>query len=156
MPAEASASKIKKTPEQPAPVLDLVPTTDVLAELAAHRARAGQVVVGFAAETGGDGRSVLELDGSLTNWEYDQASRLKREHRQDASGTSLWDARFFYDGAGNRLAMQEAVSGETVLYAYRGDGTDQVAGAFGGPEALQWKAPLHQDLTEVQWRLTRE
>ncbi|GAA1932149.1 bifunctional phosphopantothenoylcysteine decarboxylase/phosphopantothenate--cysteine ligase CoaBC [Nocardioides lentus] len=60
-PAEASASKIKKTPEQPAPVLDLVPTTDVLAELAAHRARAGQVVVGFAAETGGDGRSVLEL-----------------------------------------------------------------------------------------------
>jgi phosphopantothenoylcysteine decarboxylase/phosphopantothenate--cysteine ligase len=48
-PAERSASKVKKTAADPAPVA-LVRNPDVLAELAAAR-RPGQVVVGFAAET---------------------------------------------------------------------------------------------------------
>jgi phosphopantothenoylcysteine decarboxylase/phosphopantothenate--cysteine ligase len=49
-PAVRSSSKVKKTDAEPAPVA-LVRNPDVLAELAAARPRAGQVVVGFAAET---------------------------------------------------------------------------------------------------------
>jgi phosphopantothenoylcysteine decarboxylase/phosphopantothenate--cysteine ligase len=54
-----AASKIKKT-EDPAgaPQLRLVRTADVLAELVAERAP-GQVVVGFAAETGDSTGNVL-------------------------------------------------------------------------------------------------
>ena len=49
-PVTRAGSKIKKTDAGPAPI-ELVTTPDVLAELSAHRARPGQVVVGFAAET---------------------------------------------------------------------------------------------------------
>nr|WSW46836.1 bifunctional phosphopantothenoylcysteine decarboxylase/phosphopantothenate--cysteine ligase CoaBC [Streptomyces sp. NBC_01001] len=50
-PAEYAAGKIKKKDGQdPAPVA-LVRNPDVLAEISADRAREGQVVVGFAAET---------------------------------------------------------------------------------------------------------
>jgi phosphopantothenoylcysteine decarboxylase/phosphopantothenate--cysteine ligase len=64
-PAAAATAKIKKTGGPPPPLV-LEPTADVLAELVAHR-RPGQVIVGFAAETGdesGDplahGRAKLE------------------------------------------------------------------------------------------------
>ncbi len=51
-PTQVSASKIKKTGGDPEPVA-LERTADVLVELARHpRTREGQVVVGFAAETG--------------------------------------------------------------------------------------------------------
>jgi phosphopantothenoylcysteine decarboxylase / phosphopantothenate---cysteine ligase len=63
-PAAPSATKIKKTGDD-APSLELVQTPDVLRELAATRPGGpGQVVVGFAAETGsGDdgGADVLAL-----------------------------------------------------------------------------------------------
>ncbi len=49
-PALAESVKIKKAGGAPAPV-ELVPTADVLSDLVAAR-RPGQVVVGFAAETG--------------------------------------------------------------------------------------------------------
>ncbi|MBC2879781.1 MULTISPECIES: bifunctional phosphopantothenoylcysteine decarboxylase/phosphopantothenate--cysteine ligase CoaBC [Streptomyces] len=50
-PAQYAPGKIKKRDgEEPAPV-ELVRNPDVLAELSADRARPGQVVVGFAAET---------------------------------------------------------------------------------------------------------
>ncbi|MFJ4797330.1 bifunctional phosphopantothenoylcysteine decarboxylase/phosphopantothenate--cysteine ligase CoaBC [Kitasatospora purpeofusca] len=50
-PAVYAAGKIKKVEGvEPAPVA-LVRNPDVLAELAAHRTRSGQLVVGFAAET---------------------------------------------------------------------------------------------------------
>ena len=49
-PARVATGKIKKTAADPAPI-ELVRNPDVLAELAADRLRAGQVVVGFAAET---------------------------------------------------------------------------------------------------------
>ncbi|MEU8837675.1 bifunctional phosphopantothenoylcysteine decarboxylase/phosphopantothenate--cysteine ligase CoaBC [Streptomyces roseus] len=50
-PAEYASGKIKKKDgEDPAPVA-LVRNPDVLAEISAERAREGQVVVGFAAET---------------------------------------------------------------------------------------------------------
>jgi phosphopantothenoylcysteine decarboxylase / phosphopantothenate---cysteine ligase len=64
-PAEVADAKIKKTDGGPGgsssadgaavqdgPVVRLVRNPDVLADLAAHRRRPGQVVVGFAAETG--------------------------------------------------------------------------------------------------------
>ena len=43
-----------------APTLELTQTPDILAELSRDRSRPGQVVVGFAAETGDDTGSVLD------------------------------------------------------------------------------------------------
>ncbi len=56
-PAEVSATKMKKSAEG-GPVLELSQTEDVLAGLVADR-RPGQVVVGFAAETGDDDGDVM-------------------------------------------------------------------------------------------------
>jgi phosphopantothenoylcysteine decarboxylase/phosphopantothenate--cysteine ligase len=59
-PTTSATHKIKKTHgSAPAPIT-LVENPDVLAELAAERLRPGQVVVGFAAETGDDDADVLE------------------------------------------------------------------------------------------------
>jgi phosphopantothenoylcysteine decarboxylase / phosphopantothenate---cysteine ligase len=58
-PVQASAAKIKKNVGVPQLSVDLVETVDVLAELVAER-RPGQVVVGFAAETGDADADVLE------------------------------------------------------------------------------------------------
>lgn len=58
-PAAAAASKLKKD-DAAGLTIDLVQNPDVLAELAAERLRPGQVVVGFAAETGDAAGSVLE------------------------------------------------------------------------------------------------
>ncbi|MEJ5944692.1 bifunctional phosphopantothenoylcysteine decarboxylase/phosphopantothenate--cysteine ligase CoaBC [Pseudokineococcus basanitobsidens] len=58
-PAQVTTAKIKKDPAtQDAPVVALVRNPDVLAELAAD-APEGQVVVGFAAETGDEDGDVL-------------------------------------------------------------------------------------------------
>jgi len=58
-PRDTSAAKIKKGQGEPTEIA-FVRTADVLAELAATpRSRAGQVVVGFAAETGDSGADVL-------------------------------------------------------------------------------------------------
>ena len=58
-PAASATHKIKKTGAAPAPI-ELVQNPDILAELAADRLRPGQVVVGFAAETGDSEGGVLE------------------------------------------------------------------------------------------------
>jgi phosphopantothenoylcysteine decarboxylase / phosphopantothenate---cysteine ligase len=73
-PRAAAATKIKKNGNPPTPpALELEPTTDVLGTLSARR-RPGQVLVGFAAETGGDaldyGRAKLvrkRLDAIVVN-----------------------------------------------------------------------------------------
>jgi phosphopantothenoylcysteine decarboxylase/phosphopantothenate--cysteine ligase len=57
-PAAPVGAKIKKTDAEPDPV-PLVRNPDVLAELCAERARPGQVIVGFAAETGDASGDVL-------------------------------------------------------------------------------------------------
>lgn len=57
-PVTSAGEKIKKSGTPPR--IDLVETPDVLAELAADRLRPGQVVVGFAAETGDATGTVLE------------------------------------------------------------------------------------------------
>ncbi|WP_028046345.1 bifunctional phosphopantothenoylcysteine decarboxylase/phosphopantothenate--cysteine ligase CoaBC [Cellulomonas sp. URHE0023] len=59
-PRTAVETKIKKSSDGSAPVLELVETVDILAELAHERLRTDQVVVGFAAETGDARGSVLE------------------------------------------------------------------------------------------------
>ncbi|MDT8913994.1 bifunctional phosphopantothenoylcysteine decarboxylase/phosphopantothenate--cysteine ligase CoaBC [Amycolatopsis sp. PS_44_ISF1] len=58
-PSARVGSKIKKSDDRPDPVLTLDRTADVLAELVQAR-REGQVVVGFAAETGDEDGSVLD------------------------------------------------------------------------------------------------
>lgn len=59
-PAEVAEHKIKKQDgTDDAPTITLVRNPDVLADLAAHRRRPGQVVVGFAAETGDEHGDVL-------------------------------------------------------------------------------------------------
>jgi phosphopantothenoylcysteine decarboxylase / phosphopantothenate---cysteine ligase len=64
-PERRAESKIKKSGQPPAP-LHLVANPDILRGLSADRARPGQVVVGFAAETDdliGNGRSKLAAKG---------------------------------------------------------------------------------------------
>src|SRR5690606_19128639 len=60
-PLERSESKIKKAEDGSAPTLALAQNPDILAGLTRDRARAGQVIVGFAAETGDADHSVLDL-----------------------------------------------------------------------------------------------
>jgi phosphopantothenoylcysteine decarboxylase / phosphopantothenate---cysteine ligase len=59
-PVVRHATKIKKTDADPEPIA-LVRNPDILMELTASRPREGQVVVGFAAETGDATGGVLEL-----------------------------------------------------------------------------------------------
>jgi phosphopantothenoylcysteine decarboxylase/phosphopantothenate--cysteine ligase len=58
-PLATRQAKIKKS-DDAAPTLELMQTPDILAELSHDRVRPGQVVVGFAAETGDDTGSVLD------------------------------------------------------------------------------------------------
>jgi phosphopantothenoylcysteine decarboxylase/phosphopantothenate--cysteine ligase len=60
-PVATTGAKIKKAADGSAPALELTQTPDILAEISRARLRPGQVVVGFAAETGDDSGSVLEL-----------------------------------------------------------------------------------------------
>jgi phosphopantothenoylcysteine decarboxylase/phosphopantothenate--cysteine ligase len=64
-PADPSATKIKKAGAPPAPIA-LVENPDILRELVTTRSRAGQVIVGFGAETGdvlANGRAKLAAKG---------------------------------------------------------------------------------------------
>ena len=60
-PTSVSASKIKKSGDGSAPAIELEQNPDILAGISHPRARAGQVIVGFAAETGDATGSVLDL-----------------------------------------------------------------------------------------------
>jgi phosphopantothenoylcysteine decarboxylase / phosphopantothenate---cysteine ligase len=60
-PTATSGSKIKKAADGSAPPIELTQNPDILAGLSHERLREGQVVVGFAAETGDDTGSVLDL-----------------------------------------------------------------------------------------------
>jgi phosphopantothenoylcysteine decarboxylase/phosphopantothenate--cysteine ligase len=60
-PTGVSEAKIKKAADGSAPAIELVQNPDILREIGTDRARAGQVVVGFAAETGDATGSVLDL-----------------------------------------------------------------------------------------------
>lgn len=60
-PVHRSDTKIKKADDGSAPVIALEQNPDILKELSANRPGAGTVVVGFAAETGDNSGSVLDL-----------------------------------------------------------------------------------------------
>jgi phosphopantothenoylcysteine decarboxylase / phosphopantothenate---cysteine ligase len=60
-PSTLSATKIKKAEDGSALPIHLEQNPDILAEIAHDRARAGSVIVGFAAETGDERGSVLDL-----------------------------------------------------------------------------------------------
>lgn len=60
-PTAVSDAKIKKSDDGSAPAIELVQNPDILAEISHGRARAGAVIVGFAAETGDATGSVLDL-----------------------------------------------------------------------------------------------
>ncbi|WP_456093724.1 bifunctional phosphopantothenoylcysteine decarboxylase/phosphopantothenate--cysteine ligase CoaBC [Nocardioides jensenii] len=60
-PTAVSGDKIKKAADGSAPAIELVQNPDILKEISHTRAHPGQVIVGFAAETGDDTGSVLEL-----------------------------------------------------------------------------------------------
>lgn len=60
-PTSTSQAKIKKAADGSAPALELTQNADILAELSHQRSKPGQVVVGFAAETGDATGSVLDL-----------------------------------------------------------------------------------------------
>jgi len=59
-PTSVSSAKIKKTDDGQAPAIELAQNPDILAEISHDRARQGQVIVGFAAETGDESGSVLD------------------------------------------------------------------------------------------------
>ncbi|MEU0265291.1 bifunctional phosphopantothenoylcysteine decarboxylase/phosphopantothenate--cysteine ligase CoaBC [Nocardioides sp. NPDC006303] len=60
-PTGVSEAKIKKAADGSAPTIELMQNPDILAEISHHRTKPGQVIVGFAAETGDETGSVLEL-----------------------------------------------------------------------------------------------
>lgn len=103
-PAEVAGEKIKKSDDpQGAPVVRLVRNPDVLAGLAAARP-AGQVVVGFAAETGDPRAGVLEH------------ARRKLEHKgcdllvvNDVSGGQVFGSER------NRVTLLDRNGGELSL-----------------------------------------
>lgn len=61
-PKSTHSSKMKKSEDGSSPTIELVRTTDILADLVTHRntSHPDQIIVGFAAETGDDHGSVLE------------------------------------------------------------------------------------------------
>ena len=60
-PVSASETKIKKAADGSSPRIELTQNPDILHELSTDRVRPGAVIVGFAAETGDDTGTVLEL-----------------------------------------------------------------------------------------------
>jgi phosphopantothenoylcysteine decarboxylase/phosphopantothenate--cysteine ligase len=60
-PTSVSEAKIKKAGDGSAPGLELTQNPDILHELSTTRPHPGAVIVGFAAETGDESSSVLEL-----------------------------------------------------------------------------------------------
>jgi phosphopantothenoylcysteine decarboxylase/phosphopantothenate--cysteine ligase len=60
-PDGVAEHKIKKTADGSVPAVNLVQNPDILATVSHDRQRPGQVIVGFAAETGDAEHSVLEL-----------------------------------------------------------------------------------------------
>ncbi|MCG2797934.1 MAG: bifunctional phosphopantothenoylcysteine decarboxylase/phosphopantothenate--cysteine ligase CoaBC [Cellulomonas sp.] len=111
-PTSTAAAKIKKTPDGAPPVIELVQNPDILAELAADRPHPGQVVVGFAAETG---------DGSATVLEHGRAKAVRK-------GADLLVVNAVGDGRGFEVTTNDV----TVL-----DGAGRVVtGASGTKEQV--------------------
>lgn len=106
-PRTVSAAKIKKSPDGSAPAMALEQNPDILAELAgsvpgSSRLRLGQVVVGFAAETGDESGSVLEH----------ARAKLDRKRCDLLVLNDVSDGRVF-GSAENEAVVLDADGGET-------------------------------------------
>ncbi|HZI96334.1 MAG TPA: bifunctional phosphopantothenoylcysteine decarboxylase/phosphopantothenate--cysteine ligase CoaBC [Actinomycetales bacterium] len=104
-PTAESSSKIKKTDDpDEAPTIELVRNPDILAELAAVRLRAEQVVVGFAAETG-------DADGDVLTH-----ARAKLERKGcDLLVVNEVGAGKGFGTADNSVVVLDAAGGEKVV-----------------------------------------
>nr|WP_241248511.1 bifunctional phosphopantothenoylcysteine decarboxylase/phosphopantothenate--cysteine ligase CoaBC [Nocardioides sp. KC13] len=105
-PTGVSEAKIKKASDGSAPTIELMQNPDILAEISHNRTKPGQVVVGFAAETGDDTGSVLEL----------AAAKLKRKGCDllvvnDVSGGAVFGSEVnkavILDADGGHVDVQE-------------------------------------------------
>lgn len=114
-PASPADTKIKKTDDGGAPTLELVRTPDVLAGLVAAR-EPGQVIVGFAAETGDDTASVLE-----------HGAAKARRKGADLLAVNPVGAGVGFGDVGNAVTLLDA-SGEVVGRA--AGSKDEVAAAI--------------------------
>ena len=109
-PRAPAAEKLKKTQNPPTPpVLELEPTTDVLQTLSARR-RPGQVLVGFAAETG---------DGALA---YGRA-KLTRKRLDAIVVNDVSRAGIGFDSTENEVTIVSADGDEALQRA----GKDAIA-----------------------------
>ncbi|MCL3862820.1 bifunctional phosphopantothenoylcysteine decarboxylase/phosphopantothenate--cysteine ligase CoaBC [Actinotalea sp. K2] len=118
-PLTVAGHKIKKDGTGQGPSIELVANPDVLAELAADRLRPGQLVVGFAAETGdstatvlehgrakarrkgadllavnavGDGRGFASADNAVTILDAEGGTVSQAEGSKSVVADALWDA----------------------------------------------------------------
>ncbi|MBO1750428.1 bifunctional phosphopantothenoylcysteine decarboxylase/phosphopantothenate--cysteine ligase CoaBC [Actinotalea sp. BY-33] len=118
-PVALSEHKIKKAEDSGPPLIELTTNPDVLAELAQDRLRVGQVVVGFAAETGdqsgdvlshgrekarrkgadllavnavGGGRGFGEVTNEVTVLDSDGATVRSAAGTKDEVADAVWDA----------------------------------------------------------------
>lgn len=104
-PAVDVAHKIKKQPDGSVPPLELVQNPDVLAELVADPVRPGQLVVGFAAETG-------DADGDVL---HHGRAKARRKGADLLAVNAVGDGRGF-GTAENAVTVLDA-AGETVAHA---------------------------------------
>lgn len=102
-----------------------------------HYDATGAPVASFASERQENGRvkSITELDGSVTRYQYDHMNRLVREQR---TGIGAYDFRWQYDAAGNRII--EMRDGIIRQFSYDPDGLPQtlVEVGTGYAEQLEW------------------
>lgn len=99
------AHKIKKQPDGSVPPLELVQNPDVLAELVSDPVRPGQLVVGFAAETG-------DADGDVL---HHGRAKARRKGADLLAVNAVGDGRGF-GTAENAVTVLDA-AGETVAHA---------------------------------------
>ena len=103
-PADYAEAKIKKTDDASAPELRLVQNPHILRELGVERLRAGQTVVGFAAETGDAEHSALEL-GRLKLAKYGVDLLVVNEVGTDKVFGRPETEAVILDAAGNETAL---------------------------------------------------
>ncbi len=104
-PAADVAHKIKKADDGSAPPLELVQNPDVLAELVTDPVRAGQLVVGFAAETG-------DADGDVL---HHGRAKARRKGADLLAVNAVGGGRGF-GTAENAVTLLDA-AGQTVAHA---------------------------------------
>ncbi|HKA70151.1 MAG TPA: bifunctional phosphopantothenoylcysteine decarboxylase/phosphopantothenate--cysteine ligase CoaBC [Actinomycetes bacterium] len=103
-PEKYHGKKIKKVDDSWAPTVPMVQNPHVLRELTAHRARAGQIVVGFAAETGDSNRSAIETGRDKLE-RYGVDLLVVNEVGADKAFGSPDNEAVIFDAAGGKTAV---------------------------------------------------